>query len=185
MPCAAPISLPLVCHPATPCAAVRALSVEVMTGLRLTYTLHADLAQLRIPAPAPPGRADGLWQHTCFEAFISAGAEASYREFNFSPSGQWAVYAFSAERVRDLSAEHALAPPRAPRLHWAATAGGLTLHADIPATLLPARTGAALHIGLSAVIEARDGSLSYWALRHPAARPDFHQKSAWIGHLST
>jgi hypothetical protein len=29
-------------------------------------------------------------------------------------------------------------------------------------------------VGLSAVIEAADGALSYWALRHPAGRPDFH-----------
>ena len=32
---------------------------------------------------------------------------------------------------------------------------------------------APLRIGLSAVIEASDG-LSYWALRHPADKPDFH-----------
>jgi hypothetical protein len=24
------------------------------------------------------------------------------------------------------------------------------------------------------VIESADGSISYWALRHPAGRPDFH-----------
>ena len=33
---------------------------------------------------------------------------------------------------------------------------------------------AALRLGASAVIETRDGVLSYWALPHPAARPDFH-----------
>jgi hypothetical protein len=32
---------------------------------------------------------------------------------------------------------------------------------------------APLRIGLSAVIEAFDG-FSYWALRHPADKPDFH-----------
>jgi hypothetical protein len=29
-------------------------------------------------------------------------------------------------------------------------------------------------LGLTAVIEAADGTLSYWALHHPAARADFH-----------
>jgi hypothetical protein len=29
-------------------------------------------------------------------------------------------------------------------------------------------------LGLSAVIEAADGSRSYWALRHPSSAPDFH-----------
>jgi hypothetical protein len=33
---------------------------------------------------------------------------------------------------------------------------------------------AVLRIGLSAVIESNDG-LSYWALRHPADKPDFHR----------
>jgi hypothetical protein len=29
-------------------------------------------------------------------------------------------------------------------------------------------------LGLSAVIEDLDGVLSYWALRHPPGKPDFH-----------
>ena len=34
-------------------------------------------------------------------------------------------------------------------------------------------------LGLSAVCEARDGSLQYWALRHPAERPDFHDRRSF------
>ena len=37
---------------------------------------------------------------------------------------------------------------------------------------------AALHLGLSAVIEQADGTLSYWSLHHPSGRPDFHHHSA-------
>jgi hypothetical protein len=37
---------------------------------------------------------------------------------------------------------------------------------------------ASLRIGLSAVIEASDG-LSYWALRHPADKPDFHDAAGF------
>jgi hypothetical protein len=29
-------------------------------------------------------------------------------------------------------------------------------------------------VALCVVIEELDGALSYWALRHPAPRPDFH-----------
>ena len=29
-------------------------------------------------------------------------------------------------------------------------------------------------IALSAVIETRDGAKSYWALKHPPGKPDFH-----------
>ena len=44
----------------------------------------------------------------------------------------------------------------------------------------PARSIAlAWDIGLTAVIETADGQLSYWALQHPAARPDFHHRGGW------
>ena len=31
-----------------------------------------------------------------------------------------------------------------------------------------------LRVALSTVVEDQEGRLSYWALRHPAGRPDFH-----------
>jgi len=37
----------------------------------VTYALKGDIFRLRIPPPQLPGRADGLWQHTCFEVFIA------------------------------------------------------------------------------------------------------------------
>ena len=36
-----------------------------------------------------------------------------------------------------------------------------------------------LRLGLAAVIEASDGTRSYWALRHPAGQPDFHHADAF------
>ena len=38
---------------------------------------------------------------------------------------------------------------------------------------------APLRIALAAVVEARDGSRSYWALRHPAPSPDFHHANGF------
>lgn len=152
------------------------LSVELRAhgeALRLRYTLSGDTAAVRIPAPAAPTPTDGLWQHTCFEAFVAATGEAAYREFNFSPSSQWAAYRFSAERERDLATEaREPALPMPPPL-IDTTPRALTLTARVPVTALP-RSPSVLHIGLSAVIEERDGRLSYWALHHPGERPDFH-----------
>lgn len=153
------------------------VSVEVRPqadGLRLRYTLRGDTSALRIPTPAAPVPTDGLWQHTCLEAFVAADGETAYREFNFSPSSEWAAYRFSSERQRDTSAEALervlLAPPLA-----RATPRSLTLTARVPASALP-RSPATLCLGLSAVIEALDGRLSYWALHHPSERPDFHHR---------
>jgi hypothetical protein len=36
-----------------------------------------------------------------------------------------------------------------------------------------------LRLGLSAVIEDDNGSLSYWALKHPSGKPDFHHPDAF------
>lgn len=149
-------------------------------GLQLHFELHPQLDALRIPAPVQAGFADELWRHTCFEAFVGSSKSLAYREFNFSPSGQWAAYAFTDYRQRDLSWQ----PSPAPHVATHQTADGLVLEAQIPAALLPSDIGN-LHIGLSAVIEAADGALSYWALTHPGERPDFHQRTAFTLRLAS
>jgi hypothetical protein len=39
-------------------------------------------------------------------------------------------------------------------------------------------------LGLSAVIEEKGGSKSYWALAHPPGAPDFHHQEAFALELS-
>lgn len=178
--------LALTCHPAAPCPLDLQLSVslaaagtETGAGWLLHYRITGDTAGLLVPPPRVPGPADGLWQHTCLEAFVARAGEPAYQEFNFSPSGKWAAYRFSAERVRDLPAE-AAAPDCAPELVFLEQPQSLDLQAWLPREALPpAATGAPLMLGLSAVLETRDGQLSYWALYHPAARPDFHHRAGF------
>lgn len=166
-------TLVLHCHPATPvgCALDAAVAVSwVPEGLRLTYTVSGDTASLRIPPPTEPGPADGLWQHTCFEAFVATDGDVAYREFNFSPSGQWAAYRFASERQRDTTAKPDLP---APVMQFNMTATHLTLDVHLPRAALPS-PAQHLAVALCGVIEDHDGRLSYWALQHPQARPDFH-----------
>ena len=76
----------------------------------LSYTLTGDINALVLPAKSEPGRADDLWQTTCFELFLR-GEGAAYREYNFSPSGEWAAYAFDSYREgrREIPAQIAIA----------------------------------------------------------------------------
>jgi hypothetical protein len=162
--------LKLIPHPETPVPDATGLSVEVAfssVGLRLTYSLTACLAQLRIPEAVQPARADGLWRHTCFEAFVQAGDGPGYREFNFSPSGQWQAYAFDAYRQGGL-----LEPVPLPVMTRAESADQLVMTCLLPHDAMPG--GGRLRIGLTAVLEGMDGGLSYWSLRHPPGKPDFH-----------
>ncbi|MCK9260180.1 MAG: DOMON-like domain-containing protein [Azoarcus sp.] len=146
-------------------------------GARFVFELDADPARVRIPVPTESGPADDLWQHTCFEVFVAAPGDDAYREFNLSPSRQWANYAFTAYRERD----DAFSPPAAPRIQYTARADGLTLEAELPAASLPTITsGTDLRIALAAVIELDTGELEYWALKHPAAKPDFHDRDGFV-----
>jgi hypothetical protein len=120
------------------------------------------------PGPKPARRGPAL-QHTCFEAFLAGEAQDAYFEYNFAPSEQWALYRFDAYREGMTPAE----PGRAPRLRSEAAPGGLQLDAEVDAPLAVRR------IALSAVVEDADRRLSYWALAHPAGKPDFHHRDAF------
>ncbi|MGH7886945.1 MAG: hypothetical protein ACREPG_03700, partial [Candidatus Binatia bacterium] len=50
--------------------------------LAVSYTLIADIDQLRMPLAGLPRHVDGLWRHSCFEAFIGMKDSAAYYEFN-------------------------------------------------------------------------------------------------------
>lgn len=174
------INATLLCHPDTPVSTHFALNVSVMTllegGLNLCYQLSGDLTQLRIPAPQPPAATDDLWQHTCFEAFVAVVDETRYHEFNFSPSGHWAAYAFSDTRERCP-----WQPSQAPKTTCSILPDTLKLVAHIPKVALPFHmTRKTLHLGLTTVLETLDGQLTYWALHHPAPRPDFHDRAGFI-----
>jgi hypothetical protein len=171
-------TLSLLCHPDAPCDFLSSVEVEVsatVRGLGLVYRLAGDPVRLRLPQPATPGPADGLWRHTCCEAFL-AGAGEAYREFNFSPSGQWAVHDFDAYRrpAQDN------APPANLPILLERQAGGVALAVEIPSGLVPART---LALGLTAVIEAANGAISYWALAHAPGKPDFHRRETFALRL--
>ena len=175
----------LTCHTDTVTTSVWIVDVNIRPkpqgGLSLCYKLTGDLAQIRIPAPQPTIAKDGLWEHTCFEAFIAVEGGAGYHEFNFSPSGQWAAYSFS-----DYRARNPWTASQRPAIRFVKSDGCLLLEAVIVAADLPQnKANKPLQLGLAAVIEASDGSLSYWALNHPEEdRPDFHHRAGFILSLN-
>jgi hypothetical protein len=164
----------LKCHPSTRTESVRAIQVLVRRSasaeLQLTFRLDGDISRINIPAPVAPRIGTELWRHTCFEAFINVQGQTAYHEFNFAPSGEWGVYALSGYREGAPVADETMRPQIALRSNGNRLELDALVRLD---TLSSAHSRASLRIGLSAVIEASDG-LSYWALRHPANKPDFH-----------
>lgn len=176
----------LVSHPATPLHQVDSLCVALSLagdgGLRAVFECDCDPGALRLPQARPTEAADELWRHTCCEIFLGIAGEPAYREFNCSPSGQWATYAFSDYRLRDASQSDGTFS--APHIGFAARAQGWTLAARLDAAALPAGEAGRVELGLAVVLEAADGGLSYWALRHAATRPDFHRRESFALRLS-
>ena len=162
-------------HPSTPAEAVRVITALVRRSaneLRLTFRLDGDIRQISVPSPSVPRIARQLWQHTCFEAFIALEGQRDYHEFNFAPSGEWAAYALSGYRDGPL-VPLASDLPR-PQIAVRSTDSRLELDSLVRLDALSAiHPRASIRVGLSAVIEASDG-FSYWALRHRADKPDFH-----------
>ena len=174
----------LTCHTDTVTTAVWIVDVNIRPqpqgDLSLSYKLTGDLAKIRIPAPQPSIAKDGLWEHTCFEAFIAVEGESGYHEFNFSPSGQWAAYSFSDYRARSP-----WTASQRPAIRFVQSDRHLLLEAVIALGDLPRNMAdKPLQLGLAAVIEASDGSCSYWALHHPEDRPDFHDRGGFILSLN-
>jgi len=166
-------------HPdfAAPDSVALSVSWSISENQTLTIAYHVTDPGNRILWPVlAQGRTDGLWQHTCFEAFIGSTTGPAYAEFNLAPSGAWAAYAFDDYRsgMRDL------ALPSDPQI---AGADGLWT-ATIPLAELNALLGPApWRLAITAVIEARDGAKSYWSLAHPPGKPDFHHPDCFAARL--
>ena len=170
----------LICHPATASAAVDRIEVQVFrpsnAALTLRYTVFTDIDRLLVPVESAPRRADKLWQHTCFEAFVAAMDTSEYHEFNFSPSTAWAIYRFSAYR----EGMTAVTPVRPPGVSVRRGGDRLTLAVSIDLESLPElRESFSLRLALSAVIEDTERRISYWALAHPPGKPDFHHADSF------
>ena len=163
-------------HPDTPSAAVQAIVVDAERdgdALALTYRAIGRMEDMAVPAPAFCERMDELWKHTCFEAFVR-GEDARYCEFNFSPSGQWAAYDFTGHRDGRIDADVVAPYVRfEDNMTWFAL--GATIAVDAATDW---------QVGLSAVLEEKGGTKSYWALAHPEGdKPDFHDAACFAAHL--
>jgi len=144
--------------------------------LVLEYRVSGRIADIELPPLTEASRGDELWKHTCVEAFVGASSRNGYYEFNWAPSQQWAAYQFNGYR----SGKRVLSEISDIRFDVEAMTDRFTLRTSLrmdQLTDLP--RNAPWRLGLSAVIEDRQGRLSYWALAHPPGKPDFHHEACF------
>ena len=172
-------------HPDSLSSAATRVEVEVARpragSLVLRYLVSGKMGDLRLPSITVPARADELWQHTCFEAFVRSSPHAGYYEFNFAPSTQWAAYRFSGYR-KEMRVATEFSAPRIEVLS-APDCYALQVSLDLDGlSMLP--PDAVWRLGLAALIEETNGHRSYWALAHPPGKADFHHPDCFAHELS-
>ncbi len=167
-------------HPEHPPEGIESVDAAVIGldrhWLRVRWKVQGA-AGLVLPPFAGKGRADGLWQETCFELFLRTPGDAGYVELNLAPSEQWAAYDFVG--YRSGMTERAM--PRDP--DCTARRGGniLIFDAAIPLGGLPPLPW---ELGISAVLVEEDGTRSLWALRYPPGPADFHAAACFAARLA-
>jgi len=149
--------------------------------LILSYTVKGKISDIAMPPVTAPARSDGLWQRTCFEAFLRTSSGAEYYEFNFSPSTLWAAYRFTSYRTGMCAAAEIATIP----IQAQSSSDTHTLQASLELDRLSGLSHSpSWRLGLSALIEDTSGRKSYWALAHPPGKPDFHHADCFGHELS-
>lgn len=121
-------------------------------------------------------RVDGLWKSTCFECFAGQSS-ASYLEWNFAPSANWASYRFDAYREGMRNANVA-----APTIVSFSARDLARFEIDF-ALPVEMQTGAVAFSLTAVILEKGDANPYYWALVHSGPKPDFHLRESFILEL--
>lgn len=145
--------------------------------LTIHYTLHGKIEDIFLPTPSViPMRKEELWKTTCFEVFLAVKDLPHYWEFNLSPSADWNVYCMDKYRRIGFREETLIQ-----RLQFETQkdTNGFLLAADVDLNPF-IRLEQILEVGVTAVIQTKEKSESYWALVHPASQADFHLRESFV-----
>lgn len=160
----------LVAHPSTGGPPPWDITVDYWRDdrfLLVRFATFEDNDWIHWPPPAASIRQNDLWRSTCFEVFVETSD--GYREYNLSPSSEWASYRFEGYRQGMRPAPESVVSKG---IRFEGLGARLEAHLELPDN--------ARRLGLSAVIQTTDGGMSYWALAHPSAKPDFHHPDSFV-----
>ncbi len=159
------------------------------SAIQASFRLKGPLEKLKMPhttKPKGPEFNQELWKHSCFELFLKSPDSDFYWEWNFAPNLDWGHFSFESYRMPAINPSHSagiqsfqaiteksasleilvqIRPEHSPWLMWA-------LMNRLP-----------LKIGFAAIVEFQDSTLSYWALKHPGPKPDFHLEESFAFNL--
>lgn len=141
--------------------------------LEVHFSLSGEVGRIKgltTHRGGPTDAIEGLWESTCFEAFISPKGSNVYYEFNGAPDGRWMVYRFEGERAgRTIRRE-------ARPLVFESQLGDrfFTLRVQFDFGGIDELSDNALSANVTAILETKDGGKTHWSLAHDE-KPDFHK----------
>jgi hypothetical protein len=149
--------------------------------LELHFSLTGNVEDIFLPSPAEhPSRKDELWTRTCFEFFLAQKGQPQYWEFNMSPSRDWNVYRMDAYRRVGFREETSIQQIKF-ETRKEANAFVLNVVLDLSPILQPDDL---LEMGITSIIQTKNGNETYWALTHPTPQADFHLRESFILELA-
>jgi hypothetical protein len=145
--------------------------------LAVQYSLVGNIDEIALPArPEHPSRRDDLWKKTCFEFFLAVEKQPHYWEFNLAPSGDWNVYRMDTYRRIGFREETSI---QGLQLETQTLPDLITLKATVDLSSI-LEVDDLCQMGITAVIQTKNGRETYWALAHPAPQADFHLRESFI-----
>ena len=172
-------------RPFTTCSLAKDLSISGSLTRQpgtvlVKYQVEGALHRVNWPRTSGiTGRCHELWRQTCFELFFAIKGEAAYWEVNLGLNDCWNIYHFSDYR-NGMRQEESIAPPLC-RVVVDGNLLSLTCALKFNNVI---DDSSDLVVGVSSVIQATDGSTSYWAIDHCDLKPDFHNRSSFCLNLA-
>lgn len=144
--------------------------------LHVRYSVQGDAENILLPDVTIPARKDDLWRASCFEFFLALPDRPEYWEFNMSPSSEWNVYLMDAYRQVNMREETKI---RDLPFKFRKEDGGYSLDISVDLRSI-IQAEQELQVGITAIIQTKNGGESYWALAHPGTQADFHLRDSFI-----
>jgi len=145
--------------------------------LSIHFSITGKTEEILCPKPTGhPTRTEDLWKATCFEFFLAIPHRPSYWEFNLSPSGDWNIYHMDEYRRVGFKEETQIQ-----RLPFSIRKGPGCISVECSVDMSPIISiEHPIEVGITSVIQPKDGHETYWALTHPNPQPDFHLRKSFI-----
>lgn len=169
-------------NPSTKDLTLKSQALVELGVLKVLFEIEGPVENLLISTPGlHPARVIGLWESTCFEMFVKHTSKDEYFEFNCSTANNWNIFYFLKEKaalkeyleISNLASSTIINPGKVSLSFWI----------DLKKFPDDFWEDGKMQLGLTSVIESKDGGLSYWALDHLDKKPNFHLSKSFTYQL--